>query len=336
MNESNLSPVQIDLFRPTDAPGIAQLFRTVYGESYPVQTFYRPDELIEANAQSRIISMVARADANEIAGHVAFVHSAPYAKSFELASGLVLPAYRKLGLFNQLFDFSYQVAQKNADIEQVSGDPVCNHVASQKNVLRINHVEYALEVDLMPAQVYAQEQSVQGRVSTLLTICTIQPKPQTVYLPHVYRTELEFLYADFGNTRTFLLSESDLPKANLTQTKMDIFDTAQVARITIYSLGADFANVVTQLEDKARAKNVVVFQMWLPLASPSIDAAIDILRARGYFFGGLLPRWFDNDGLFMQKVMQKPNWEGITLYTERAKKITEWVKQDWKKTQVSN
>jgi hypothetical protein len=71
------------------------------------------------------------------------------------------------------------------------------------------------------------------------------------------------------------------------------------------------------------------------LSCPWIGEAADILRNRGFFFGGVLPRWFGEDGLLMQKVLVRPNWEGINLYTDRAVQILRFIKDDWEKTQSS-
>lgn len=54
--EEFISPHQIwevDLFRPEDAPGVARLFRLVYGDGYPVKTFTDPERLIAENAARR-------------------------------------------------------------------------------------------------------------------------------------------------------------------------------------------------------------------------------------------------------------------------------------------
>jgi hypothetical protein len=62
-----------------------------------------------------------------------------------------------------------------------------------------------------------------------------------------------------------------------------------------------------------------------------VGQAVDVLRKRGYFLGGILPRWFDVDGMLMQKITGRPNWEGIQLFSDRAKKILELIKKDWEK-----
>jgi len=43
-------------------------------------------------------------------------------------------------------------------------------------------------------------------------------------------------------------------------------------------------------------------------------------------------RWFDEDGLLMQKITGLPNWEGIRIHSERMKKVMDFVKQDWVET----
>ena len=56
---------------------------------------------------------------------------------------------------------------------------------------------------------------------------------------------------------------------------------------------------------------------------------VDCLRRRGYFLGGLLPRWFDSDGLLMQKTAARPGWEDMQIYFERAQKIAALARADW-------
>jgi hypothetical protein len=61
---------------------------------------------------------------------------------------------------------------------------------------------------------------------------------------------------------------------------------------------------------------------------PWVGEAVAILRDIGYFFGGALPRWFDSDGLLMQKLICSPDFEGIVLVSEFAKQLLEFIKED--------
>ena len=81
-----------------------------------------------------------------------------------------------------------------------------------------------------------------------------------------------------------------------------------------------------------REKGILVIQVWLNLACPWVGQAVETLRDRGYFLGGALPRWFDNDGLLMQKILKRPDWDGICLYTDRASEILRFVRADWERS----
>jgi hypothetical protein len=61
---------------------------------------------------------------------------------------------------------------------------------------------------------------------------------------------------------------------------------------------------------------------------------VDLLRQKRYFFGGVLPRWFDQDGILMQKLIGSPDFDKIRLHSERSHKILEMVKQDWGRAQA--
>ena len=98
-------------------------------------------------------------------------------------------------------------------------------------------------------------------------------------------------------------------------------------------VGADFQDFFDDLESGLLAKGVQVLQVWLKLTCPWVDEAVEILRFKGYFIGGLLPRWFDRDGLLMQKIIGQPNWDGINIYSDWAKKILELVKADWERSE---
>ncbi len=65
-------------------------------------------------------------------------------------------------------------------------------------------------------------------------------------------------------------------------------------------------------------------------------SVVDILRRKGYFLGGLLHRWFDEDGLLMQKLLCPPDLDGIHLQSERWHQTLEMVEQDWGRAQSGN
>lgn len=322
-----------DLFHPEDAGGVVRLFKTVYGEGYPIRTFIDPELLIEENAAGRTISSVARTPKGNIVGHNAIFCSAPYKKVYESGAGLVHPNYRGgAGIFSGLAMHGEKIGGSQFGVEAIFGEPVCNHVFAQRACASAGYVTQTVEVDLMPASAYDQEKSALGRVSTLLDFKTLRSKPHTVYMPRVYEESLNYLYGGLDDKRQIHISAAEQPPAIPTDLNVQVFDFAQVARIAVNQSGRDFGTVLGQEEKKLLARNVIVIQVWLNLAWPWINTVVLDLQTRGYFLGGLLPRWFDTDGMLMQKIIGRPNWEGIQLYFDRAKKLLEWVRTDWERT----
>ena len=326
--DTGTQSIEIDYFRPEDAPGIARLFREVYGEGYPIRTYYLPDQLIEENAAGRIISSVARTQTGEVAGHDALILLDPANQVYENAAGAVLPAFRGYRIFPGLFRHSILEASKRLGVETLIGEPVCSHPHLQRMCLELGFIELGLEVDLMPASAYTTDPNVSGRVSVLQGCFIYKTTAQKVHVPLIYRDELEYLYTGLKGERAFVYS-TDSPAEGSSRSRVKLFELAQVARITMDSIGPDFDSFIVQMEKESRDKGIEVFQLWLPLSSTFAPIATDILRGRGFFLGGILPCRANGDGLLMQKVSQTPDWEGMVIYSERGKKIKEIIRHDW-------
>jgi hypothetical protein len=325
--------IEVDLFRPADAKGIVDLFRAVYGEGYPIKVFYDVKGLTDANAQGDYYSIVARTQSGKVVGVEHLYRSAPYKFLYETGAGLVLKEYRQFGVNTRMLKFVYdEWVPKQASIEQTFGEAVCNHPYMQRVVSQLLHIETALEVAVMPAEAYDKERSASGRVAALLIFRCYKPKPHAVFLPPAYDNELRWIYSRLDDIRDISLGEKSLPANLSSKAEMTVFDFAKVARIAMHEMGNDLGEYLTNLENQALAQTAVVIQVWLKLSAPWSGPAVDILRSKGYFFGGVLPRWFDEDGLLMQKLLCEPAFEGIQLYSEEAKSILSIVKEDWART----
>ena len=169
-SETTREEIEIDFFRIEDAPGIARLFREVYGEGYPIRTYYLPDQLVEENAAGHIISCVARTPAGEVVGHNALVLMDPATHLYENAAGAVLPAFRGQAIFPRLFKHTIVNTSKRFCVEGIIGEPVCSHIHVQKMSLQLDFKESGLELDLMPAAAYGKEAGTFSRVSVLLGV----------------------------------------------------------------------------------------------------------------------------------------------------------------------
>ena len=99
-------------------------------------------------------------------------------------------------------------------------------------------------------------------------------------------------------------------------------------RLNIRRIGADLRMCVAAAVAAARRNGRCMVQVALALDSPSADAAVEALRDAGFWFGALLPRWMGADALLMQRAIKSPNFNGINLYTDDAKALLRFVRQD--------
>lgn len=325
--------VSIDFMQPDEAEAVVACFHEVYGPNYPIDTFNDPEKLRKANASRDTVSIVARTDRGEVVGHTAMFRSTPHPGVYEAGAGLVVPAYRSTEhILTRMVRFGHQQGRQ-LKIDGLFGEMVCNHIISQKMGAGQGWIPCALEVDLMPATAYSQEKSAEGRVSTLIGFTTVCQRRHQIFLPPDYETELRDLYEHLDDARTLKIAYKDWPEGLETRIDLQVFEFAQVARLAVPTLGDDFEACLDQSLQAAGSPKTAVWQVWLNLGQPWVHRAVAILRRKGFFFGGLLPRWFDDDGLLMQKVQTPPCWDEIQLASKRARQLANWVRKDWQKSE---
>ena len=323
---------EVGLLRPMDAEGVTRLFQSVHGDDYPIKIFYDPQNLARANEQGDYYTFVARSNAGEIIGIHNLFRSAPSRDVYEWGVGLVLKDWRDMKVSRKIVLHMLEKVIPELGMHTVFGEPVTYHIHMQREGAACGFQETALELGLMPGEVYSGEGVTTDRVSTLLFFRCYRNIPQSVYLPASYNEALRFMYENFSSGRSFHEAGAPIPTGAVSKSKMDIFDFAKVARIAFLETGADFAERMSDLESQAEEKGAIVIQVWVKLTSPWVGETVNILRANGYFLGGALPQWFDDDGLLMQKLLFTPDFESIQLYSDRAKRIRDLVRSDWERT----
>jgi len=320
---------EVGLFRPEDAEGVAQLFRSVHGEDYPIKIFYDPQKLIRANEQGDYYSIVARSLDGKIIGIHNLFRSAPSREVYEWGVGLVLKEWRGRKISGAIVRHLWEEVVPKLGMHTVFGEPVTIHVHMQKECEAYEFEATAMELSLMPGEAYSGEGVAAGRVSTLLHFKCFRNIPQEVYLPAPYDEALRFMYGSLFSGRKFLTAGEPISGGAVTVSHIDVFDFAQVARIAVSEIGSDFGQHMKDLEAQAVRKGSIVVQVWLKLTSPWVGEAVNTLRKNGFFLGGVLPQWFDDDGLLMQKLLFVPDFESMQLYSDRAARIRDIVKADW-------
>jgi hypothetical protein len=319
----------IDRFRPKDAWGVARCFYAVYGDAYSLDTVYSTEGLIQANAKGRLNSIVARSSRGDVLGHCA-LFPAPHCSSlYEEGMLVVVPEYRNEAIASQLVRYGLEVLATQLPAQEVFGKAVCNHSISQKIGADCGFIETALELDYIPEQAYKKEQSASGPVSALWMFRCYRDQPHAVFFPETYAEILGYIYSGISNRRSLTKISETCTLPAQSQMQLCFFGRQNVARISVQIVGSDFDVTIERLEQTARARGSTIMQVYLPLAVAPAAAAIKTLRSQGYFLGGVLPRWFDGDGLMMQKLCAEPHFDTIRIYSERAEKLLEFIKKDW-------
>src|SRR5208283_2453004 len=273
---------EVGLFRPADAEGVARLFRSVHGDEYPIKIFYAPQKLTRANEQGDYYSIVARSKAGEIIGIHNLFRSAPSRGVYEWGVGLVLKDWRRMKVSGAVIRHRLDNVVPELGMHTVFGEPVTYHVHMQREGESYGFRETALEMGLMPGEAYSGEGVTWDRVSTLLLFRCYRNIPQTVYLPAPYNEALRFMYGNFSSGRSLHEAGEPIPGGTATESKMDIFDFAKVARIAFLETGTDFAEHMSDLESQAEQKGAIVIQVWLKLTSPWVGEIVKILRTKGF------------------------------------------------------
>ena len=322
----------LDLFRPEDAAGVVALYHEIYGDNYNVSSVYDPVKLVNEQEQGDVYRAVARSASGEIVGHTAYARSSPPNRGlYEACQLLVHHDWRGSTLASELTLFAIEQIPQHYQIKYTWGEAVTNHLFSQRIYTGSGHAETGIELDLLPGDAMAQ--AMRGKNQGRISVVTIfrnygPPRPQTIYLPAIYNSQLPFLYSGFEHGHSFINSTNPLPSNRLVRARIDLFTAVAVARMTFFQLGGDFSACLTDYEAQSAAAGIRIHQAFLPLTDPGIGAAVDCLRNRGYFLGSVLPCWYGDDGLLMQKLSDEPNIAGTKLFTDRAREILSLVLAD--------
>lgn len=329
--EITIAPGQaftVDRFRPEDAPGITNLFLSVYGPDYPVDLYYDPERIVEAQRRGELHPAVCRTEKGDIIACGFLYPSAPPNQDlFEVGLYMVLKEYRTTLAAFLLTKFIGDTLLPGIQIDGIFGEAVTNHTATQKVGRLMRSTDTAIELLLMSASLYEKEQSAPGRVSCVMAFRIQRDRPHRLFVPECYRAILSDQVSELGLTREITSPSSPAP-ASPTLLEPRFFVPAGVMRVNLSAAGADFPTRLAGVEAEADAKATVVRQWFLNLGDPAVGDAVARLRCHGYFFGGYLPRWFGDDGLLMQRVTEEPVFEDIRLYSDQAEKLLRFIRQD--------
>lgn len=185
-------------FEPQDAQGIAALYYAVYGEDFPVDSVYDPEQIIQANASRQTHHVVGRTEAGDVVGLYALFRNPPGRHIMEAGSWIVLPAYRNSTLAMRLVQRIHASPPAHLGLDVLFGQSVCDHCITQKMAAKYKTIFCALELEAMSPRPGGSG----GRISLLDGILLVRDVPHAVHLPAPYADVLGRMYASWGCAAT--------------------------------------------------------------------------------------------------------------------------------------
>ncbi len=307
---------EVGSFVPEDAEGVASLFFRVYGEAYPIDLYYIPDRIREACAHGDLRPAVARLKSGEVVGFTALYRSsAPFPGLLEFGLGMVHPAYRGSFVLYHLSTMIMDMLRDMPHAQAVFGEAVCDTVIMQHTISLLGFRETGIELGLIPAKAPGKD-----RTSCLVMFLSIRDHRRRLHHPACLTEQITWIAAQSGLDRE-LSTAVDWTPAEKTRIEARSFPSAGVLRTNVMCLGKDWEAEFQALENQTSASGCPVMQLFLNAGNASAVAMVPFLLRRGYAFGGLVPRWFDDDALLMQKLSCPLDVGDIALYSDKARHI---------------
>ena len=313
----------------SNAALVGAVFRTAYGDAFPVVYVYQPDALLEEISCGRLAAALALTEENRAAGYVSMFKNAPNQNLWEAGNLVVVPDYKQTDVSSLLFAAYFNGAlSAGTTSDGLMGEAVCCHYFTQVGNIKAGACDVALELDQLDGPSFIGNRIGSARVSCVLAFLENSAPTSPIYLPAIYAPILLKLLQPL-QPRIVLHDAAPLPTTGTTQREERYYQSAQTWKFSVHSIGADWPDFAAEVVAEAKRRGVVSLQIILNMACPQLDAAVQTLKSNGFFFGGLAPRWFGPDGLLMQQVLgQETEYEHIKLYSATAKQILAWIQAE--------
>lgn len=320
------------VIKPVDASRanmVPQVFRSIYGDNYPVEYVYHSDQIMSKIRAGRLKSSLALDAGGMPIGYIAMYRSAPSPGLWEACNLLVVPGCGSGDLAWVLLQhYLHPENRSDTDCDGIFEEAVCHHYFTQLGCSKLGFVDCALALDHMDGGSFKEHAPETGRVACLLQFYERSDRREACYLPDQYFEFLQGLFAGL-RPRTLLSGSAPLPVEGETKHYDKSFAAAGMWRVSVSSIGSGWGAFLDELLVQARLRQVVSLQVVLSVGLPYTSAAVEQMQQRGFFMGGIFPRWFGADGIMMQQVLGKePDYGGIKLYGTIAKSLLTFIQRD--------
>jgi hypothetical protein len=324
-----VTSLDIRIFKEDDAGGIADLFKEVYGSSYPLASLYDPEEITRMNTSGEMVSIVAISN-ERVVGHVAMCFTGGLGIP-ERGQSVVSPSMQGSGLFKKMLDFLHRTAHARG-IAGLYNEAVTTHAYSQKGSYSAGARECGLQLNYIPGEL---DCGIGGtsppRKAVVVYFAPLEENPVSkVYVPDHHRGIIESIYSHMGFTLDPLRPAGQQAS---TRTILQARETPIGAGfITILRYGDDVQGrlgaSLTELTEKGASLIIVD----LPMGYEALLKSVVVAEDRGFLFSGVIPRYFRNDDCLRMQYLAGSgdmNFDEIVLASDFSKGLAAYVRSLW-------
>jgi acyl carrier protein len=301
---------------------IPELVTSVYGTGYPALYLYNPPDFRQKMEAGEIYPYVAVNSDGKATGMISLIRLSVNPGAFELGQLMVAPDYRGTDVAELLISC---ISNQELKFGVIYSESVTTHKFSQRSSIAGGFCDIALKLNIMKSF-----DDADNRISCVVSCMERGETKLWAYLPERYGSEIG-LAMEGLKPRTVRNSSTTPPdNPTLYELNTDELHTSQYVVATVTEIGADVAEVAEKSDNFAIENNVRSLAVNIPLSCPHNGAAVEALKARGFFFGGVMPRWYpDSDALLMQKLYcNTAQWDSIKLFSEKIQAVAEKIKED--------
>ncbi len=295
-----------------DAPGVADLVRRTYGDTYGHARIYQPEDFFADQEAGLHTSEVVIADngEGEVVGHCAFTFHGP--KVAEGGMVITDERYRGHGIASRM-EANLMARIVEREIKWVMAEPSIIHTASQEMI--IGHSDQGAitgvrlkEFTHFDLDAFADHME-RDRISVAVGFIPLaEMQAHDVWIAPEYAEILEIVLAPVDWPRqliTEMPSDHSLPDESTLSSDFD--EAVMKAAIEVEVIGADLAEAVEAERDALAAKGAKFIEVHIPTNEPS--AATASLIDHGFSFAGFLPEMRGHTDLLLLQWIADPRIE---------------------------
>jgi hypothetical protein len=264
---------------------------------------------------------------------ISLIKLSPNPNAFELGQLMVTPEYRGTDVAKLLISC---ISNQELQVGVIYSESVTSHKYSQRSCIAGGFADTALKLNLAHSHGEGHGAATQNLDERISCVCSCIERGETTlwsYVPAEYGTQIEFALSGLSPMTTRITrNASDTPPDNPTRYVLNESElhSSQYVVATFTEVGSDIAQVAAKLDEYAVKSDVKSLAVNIPLNCPHNGAAVKALKACGFYYGGVMPRWYpDADGLLMQKLYGNTvDWESTKLFSDKIQAIAESIKND--------